>query len=109
MPTFQSIEATAMGASIHVRLRLDRPRALAWQVLDPTTGALLSDGERREAGGEMDLCVDLPPEDGPYRLHVAPQDDGDRILLIDASITGGLVKIETPRGVSLSALRRSRF
>src|SRR5580704_6061896 len=75
MPKFSAIEVESEGASIHVRLRLDRPRALAWQVLDPVTGTLLLDGKCPDAGGaDIDLRVVLPPEDGPYRLQLAPED-----------------------------------
>ena len=46
----------AEGASIRVRLRLDWPRVLAWQVLDPVTGALFSDGLVAEARGAETRC-----------------------------------------------------
>jgi lipopolysaccharide transport system permease protein len=108
MPIFQAIEAVAEGASIRVRLRLDSPRALAWQVLDPVSGALLSDGACSEnRGSEVEVNVALPPEDGPYRVQLSPQGDRDRVVLIDASIAAGHLQIEPSRTVSLAALRRA--
>jgi lipopolysaccharide transport system permease protein len=109
MPSiFQTVEAVADGASIRVHVRLDSPRTLAWQVLDPVTGALLSDGKCPESrGGEVDVRVALPPEDGPYRVQLSPEDDRDRVVLIDASIAAGRLMIETSRTASLAALRRA--
>src|SRR5579862_9376357 len=90
MPIFQAVEAAAEGAAIRVRLRLDRPRALAWQVLDPVTGALLSEGVSPQSRTEqVDMGVPMPPEEGAYRVQVAPQDVPDRVVLIDASIEMG--------------------
>ena len=50
-------------------------------MLDPATGALLSEGEWPEtpAVPDVDLRVALPPEDGPYRVQVAPVEDRGRI------------------------------
>jgi lipopolysaccharide transport system permease protein len=115
MPIFQSVEATVEGASIRVRLCLDKPRALAWQVLDPVTGALLSDGrssgKHDGEGTESDAAIQvlIPPEDGPYRVQVSPEEDRDRVVLIDASMEDGRLEIEPSRTVSLAALRRARF
>ena len=110
MPVFQAVEATVEGSSIRVRVRLDKPRALAWQVLDPETGALLSDGRASEAhGAEAAVQVILPPEDGPYRVQLSPEQDRDRVVLIDASMEGGRLEIEPSRTVSLAALRRARL
>jgi lipopolysaccharide transport system permease protein len=108
MPKLQAVEATPDGASLRVRLRLDRPSALAWQVLDPATGAILADGESSQGGGDVELPVILPPEDGPYRIQIASTGDRDRIILIDASITGGQMEADAPRSVSAGALRRAR-
>lgn len=110
MPIFQAVEAAAEGASLRVRLRLDKPRAVAWQVVDPVTGALLLDGRSPEDGGiEAAVQVVLPPEDGPYRVQLSPEDHRDRVVLIDASMAGGNLEIEPARSVSLAALRRARF
>lgn len=110
MPIFQAVEATAEGGSIRVRLRLDRPRALAWQVLDPVTGALLADGRASETrGADAAVQVVLPPEDGPYRIQLSPEEDRDRVVLIDASMAAGRLEIEPARSVSLAGLRRARL
>ena len=109
MPIFQAVEAKAEGATIRVRVRLDTPRALDWQVLDPVTGALLSDGECSEKrGSEVDVQIVLPPEDGPYRVQLSPRGDRDRVVLIDASIADGRLAIEPSRTASLAALQRAR-
>src|SRR5580704_10158478 len=107
-PIFQTVEAVADGASIRVHLRLDSPRRLAWQVLDPVTGALLSDGKCSEGrGSEVEVNVLLPPEDGPYRVQLSPEDDRDRVVQIDALIAAGRLQIEPSRTASLAALRRA--
>ncbi len=100
MSKLQAIDAIPEGASIRIRLRLDQPRPLAWQVLDPITGALLSEGTCAESGSEVTVHIVLPPEDGPYRIQLAPEDDRDRVVLIDAAIAGGRLEIDPSRAAS---------
>ena len=110
MATLRAVEAKSEGDSIHVRLRMDPPGPLAWQVLDPLTGALLGDGERAQAREpEVELTVALPPEDGPYRLQVSPEDGSGRVVFIDAFVHGGRLAVEATKASSMGALRRARF
>lgn len=110
MTTFQAVEAKPEGDSIRIRLRMDRPGPLAWQVLDPSTSALLADGERAQAHEpEVELTVPLPPEDGPYRVQIAPEDGSGRVVFIDASVRGGTLAVQTAKASSMGALRRARF
>lgn len=110
MPKFETVEAKPEGAAIRVRLRLDAPCALDWQVLDPSTGAVLSEGAWLDASHrDVEMPVALPPEDGPYRVQIAGAENRRRLVLIDATIHEGRIGVEGARAVSASALRRSRF
>ena len=110
MAKFEAIDARPEAGLIRVRLRMEQPGALAWQVLDPATGALLADGERAEVREpEVDLTVALPPEDGPYRVQVAPEDSSGRVVFIDASVSAGRIAVQLPRSSSTAALRRARL
>jgi homopolymeric O-antigen transport system permease protein len=110
MAKFEAVEATREGQAIRLRFRLDRPGVVGWQVYDPATGAFLFEGEWSEVRDSMvDLRVALPQEDGPYSVRVAPVEDRERFILVDAHKAGGKLEIEPPRVVSESALRRARF
>jgi len=113
VPRFHDVEASSDGlsqvATVRLRFRLDQPCALSWQVLDPATGAILSEGERAEMlGSDVDLRVNLPPEDGPYRLQVSPAQDRGRLVLIDGRIAEGRLSLDAPRLASASGLRLAR-
>ncbi len=109
MAAIEAIDASAEGPSVRVRLRLEAPSSITWQVLDPLTGMLLLDGRHSQNGREVDVQVVLPPEDGAYRLQLAPEDDRSRVVLIDASLSDGRLELQPSRTVSLSALRRARL
>lgn len=109
MAAIEAIDAVAEGACIRVRLRLEAPRAIAWQVLDPVTGMLLLDGRHSQNGRDVNMSVALPPEDGAYRVQLASEDDRSRVVLIDASLDQGRLAIQPSRTVSLAALRRDRL
>jgi lipopolysaccharide transport system permease protein len=95
---------------MRLRLRLDRPCALSWQVLDPATGAILAEGERAETpGSDADLRVALPPEDGPYRVQITPVADRSSVVLVEARIAEGTLHLDAPRVASASGLRLARF
>jgi len=109
MARFQEVRATSESGSVRLVCRLDRPGALGWQVLDPATGAILSEGERPEVpSSDVDLRVALPPEDGPYRVQVAAAQDRGRMILVDARIAGGMLELDPPRVASASGLRMAR-
>ncbi len=97
MPRFQAVEAASDGlaeaATVRLRFRLDQPCALNWQVLDPATGAILSEGERPQMpGSDVDFRIALPPEDGQYRLQVSPVEDRGRLVLIDGAHCRGAIE-----------------
>jgi lipopolysaccharide transport system permease protein len=111
MAKFEAVEAAAEDTDIRLRFRLEQPAVLGWQVFDPATGAFLFEGQAAEAGtggSKVDLRVALPPEDGPYRVQVAPVEDRERFILIEAVIEGGELQIGEPRVATRSALRRAR-
>ena len=91
------LEAVADGAAIHLRLRLDQPGVIGWQLCDPSTGAFLQEGEWSEVQGrEADLRIPLPAEEGAYSVQVAPVEDRTRFIAIDAVVGAGV-----PGGVRL--------
>jgi lipopolysaccharide transport system permease protein len=108
---FAAIEATQEGSTIHLRFRLDVPRTVGWQVFDPVSGAFLFEGQWIEAGDtSVDLRVELPGDDGPYRVQVAPVDDRRRFILLEARVTNGRLQISAPPRVeSTASLRRERL
>jgi lipopolysaccharide transport system permease protein len=113
MARFRAVEATSEGALVspaaRLRFRLDRPCPLCWQVLDPATGAILSEGEWAETPGpDVDLRVALPPEDGPYRLQISPAEDRSRMILVEARMGGGRLELDAPRVASAAGLRLAR-
>jgi lipopolysaccharide transport system permease protein len=108
MAKFQEVVAVREDPAIRLRFRLDEPRVLGWQVFDPATGAFLSEGQWPEPRGpQVDLAVSLPAQDGPYRVHVAPIEDRERFILIEARVSGGSVEVGSPRVASRGGLRRA--
>lgn len=109
MARFDGVEAAREGSGIRLRFRLEQPCVLGWQVFDPATGAFLFEGQSADArDAAVDIRVDLPAEDGPYRVQVAPVADRDRFILIEAHIQDGELHVDTPRVASQAALRRAR-
>lgn len=113
MVRFADVEAASEDSGIRLRFRLDQPRVLGWQVFDPATGAFLFEGQCAEPLGSalglsVDLRVALPAEDGPYRVQVAPVEDRERFILIEARVAGGKLHLDAPRIASAPALRRAR-
>ena len=110
MARFDTIDAAAEGGAIRLRFHIDAPGAIGWQVFDPVSGAFLFEGQWpdvREA--DMDLRLELPRDDGPYRVQVAPVEDRERFILIEARMAGGRVDMDAPRVASLAAMRRARW
>src|SRR5579871_4986118 len=98
MARFEAVEARAEGCSVRVKFTLDAPAVVGWQLYDPASGAYLSEGEWSEANGaRVDLRVELPFGDGPYRVQVAPVADRARFVLIDAELSGAGGAIQPPR------------
>ncbi len=110
MATFRAVEAEAEGGAIHLRFEWDATGVIGWQLFDPATGAFLYEGEWSEVSGrDVDLRVTLPPEEGPYRVQVAPVADRARFISIDAEVGAGQVAIGAPRVESTSAQSRARL
>jgi lipopolysaccharide transport system permease protein len=109
--TFGAIQVSQEGSSIRLRFSIDAPQTIGWQVFDPASGVFLFEGEWFEArDSNIDLRLDLPADDGPYRVHVAPVKDRDRFILLEAEVHGGTATIQAPpRIASASALRRQRL
>ena len=108
MAQFASIQATPEGSGIRLRFKLGTPGTIGWQVFDPTSGAFLFEGEWIEShANNIDLRLNLPADDGPYRVQVAPVEDRERFILIDARVTNGSVEMTSPR-VASSDCRRTR-
>jgi lipopolysaccharide transport system permease protein len=110
MARFQNVEATREHSAIRLRFRLDRPYVLGWQAFDPATGVFLFEGEWSGVNGpNVDLSLVLPPQDGPYRVHVAPVEDRERFILIEARMSGGQIEMDASRVASAAGLRRARW
>lgn len=110
MARFTTITAAVEQRDIAVRFTIDAPAAMGWQISDPETGAFLFEGEWSEPHDpKAALRVALPEEDGPYRVQIAPVDNRDRFILIDAHVHHGQVEMSPPRVVTRSALRRERL
>ena len=105
-----NVEAVAEGAAIHLRFHVDQPGVIGWQLYDPSTGAFLQEGEWSQVEGrEADLRITLPPQEGAYRVQVAPVEDRARFIAIDARVGAGTLKIGTPRVVTAASVRRARI
>ncbi len=106
MARFDSLQAQIEDGAIRVHFELDAPCVVGWQIFDPDTGAFLFEGEWREIDAKKcDLRVILPQDDGFYRVHVAPVEDRDRFVLIDARVASGELEMSPPRVSTVSALR----
>lgn len=101
------------------------PVALAYQILDGDTGALLIDGQRQPisadlpAGGETraEISVPLPPENGLYRVLISPVEEhvawffeqGGECLTVDAEIHGDQVAVRQTRRSTAASRAWERF
>jgi len=109
MADFQNLAARQQGHSIHVDFELDRPCVVGYQIYDPATGAFLFEGQWREIHDRrVALDIEIPPDDGPYRIQVAPVDDRARFVQIDAEVHAGALEMKPPRISTQTALRRER-
>ncbi len=110
MARFQNVGATREDSTIRLQFLLDRPCVLGWQVFDPASGVFLFEGEWAGVRGpDVDVPVVLPPQDGPYRVHIAPVEDRARFILIEARMAGGQIEMDAPRLASAAGLRRARL
>ena len=110
MPKFASIQATPDNTAIRLRFRIDAPATIGWQVFDPFSGVFLFEGEWFDARStDVDLRLDLPRGDGPYRVQIAPVEDRERFILIEARVLNGKLEMEAPRVASAKSLRRERL
>lgn len=110
MARYRGIAATVEGREIHVRFELDAPCVVGWQIYDPLTGAFLFEGEWHQLRDtHADLCVELPAEDGPYRVQLAPVEDRDRFIVIEARVSEGSAEVAPPRVETAARLRRERL
>src|SRR5579863_2983939 len=110
MAKYEQVEAAPQDLSIHLQFKLDKPAVLGWQAFDPVTGVFLCEGEWSGVyGPAVDLSMALPPQDGPYRVHIAPVANRDRFIMIDARIADGQIEMDAPRVASAAGLRRERL
>src|SRR5579883_1890443 len=104
---FENLIAKRDGQSIRVRFDVEQPCVVGYQIYDPDTGAFLFEGEWREVHDcKVDLEVAVPADDGPYRIQVAPVENRERFVLIDARVHEGTHEVETPRVATEARLRR---
>ncbi len=122
---YREVEAQAepAGHRVRVRFRLEHdggalPTLLGWQIYDPVSATFLQEGEWTPLeSAQADVRVELPAENGPYRLYVSPIADGNQWLyargapfvILDATVRDGTVEIAPARVTTLAALRRESF
>ena len=116
---YHELHAAPAGPySIEVRFRLEANGAgeAGWQIYDPESGRFITEGQwlRVEKDGGVRLSIELPPQDGHYRVYVSPRAAGDWLfargdafVVVDATLVGGEVSIDAARVTTLGALRRS--
>jgi len=110
MAQFSAVKATQEGSAIRLLFSIDSPGVIGWQVFDPASGAFLFEGEWSEAReSAVALRIDLPNDDGPYRVQVAPVEDRERFILIDARVANGELQVTSPRIASTGEMRRERL
>lgn len=111
------------GRRIRLRFRLERsggalPKLLGWQIYDPLSATFLQEGEWTPLDSDQaDLQVELPEENGPYRLYVSPIGEGNQWLytrgapfvIVDATVRDGTMEVAPARVTTLGALRRESF
>lgn len=108
MASYRAVSAALEEGAIRVRFESDARGIIGWQLFDPATGAFLSEGEWTESQGATSLRITLPPEEGAYRVQLAPVEDRERYIVIDAEVGEGRLAITQPRVVTASAERFSR-
>jgi lipopolysaccharide transport system permease protein len=109
MAKFEALQAEVSGTSIELSFSTDSTGVLGWQVFDPETGAFLFEGEWTETRtNPVQIRVNLPAEEGPYRVRVAPVEDRSRFIQIDARVEDSRLQMDPPSITSAAALRLSR-
>jgi lipopolysaccharide transport system permease protein len=87
-----------------------------WQIYDPATGRFITEGQwvRLDGDRRLDLHIELPEQDGAYRVYVSPRGHGewlfargDSFVVIDAIVSNATAIVEKARVTTLGALRRA--
>jgi len=93
---------------IRVGFELETPSEVRWRIIDPVSGALLSESEWiAHSRTQVDLKVGIPGDEGDYRVEVGPP--GDRFVLLDVRVNDGRVAVSAPKVSSVSGLRFERL
>lgn len=114
MTNFHNIATTVDDGTIRVDFEFSAPEAagcqVGWRIFDPSTGALLFEGEPAEIRGtKATVHVPLPDQDGPYCVQVAPVGARARFIVVDAHLNSGRLEISPPRVTTARALRWGQF
>ena len=116
--SFRQPSAEPAGLSVHVKMLvsdLSSGAALGYLVLDPVTGAMIEDGGRAGLPGGADgavhgeIVVELPEEDGWYRVLISPVEEGvawlyqqgSDALVMDVEVKAGAAHIIELRNTCL--------
>ncbi|HUQ95605.1 MAG TPA: ABC transporter permease [Bryobacteraceae bacterium] len=99
--------------------------SIGWQIYDPDTGIFISEGEwlplERDVppGSSANVSIDLqlPPENGQYRIYVSPLDpkkgwlytQGEPLVVIDTEVRNGAIQVLSNRSTTLRRLRWHNF
>jgi lipopolysaccharide transport system permease protein len=128
---FGDLRADSSGLHVDVRFLLEnrsddvwRRRdgfSLGWQLFEPEGGTSIAEGGRQDLGDELrpgearaaSVGVQLPEEDGRYRVYVSPLTEDGRhcwldwpFVLLDAVVESGAARVERLEVTTLGALRR---
>jgi lipopolysaccharide transport system permease protein len=93
---------------------------IGYHIFDPANGMLIVDGPRvpldvaPDAGAPVELSVELPEEDGRYRVFISPlrenvcwfYESGWLFVAVDAEVENGVARIERARQITWPALAR---
>jgi lipopolysaccharide transport system permease protein len=128
--SYSDAHVVAAGRTLAVKaiVRNESPEAwracdgfgIGYHIFDPANGMLIIDGPRiplEAAPGEparLEIAVELPEEDGPYRVFVSPMREdvcwfyerGWHFLEIEAAVENGSARIERTRAVNRRTLAR---
>ncbi|MCB9384740.1 MAG: ABC transporter permease [Bryobacterales bacterium] len=118
---YRNVDVALDERTLHIHARLDNlsdqdwtnGEVLSWQIYDAETDALLEDGPRQalfvpaEQAAEAAVCIQLPADDGAYRVFVSPLNEGsgwfyergEPFVLIEAQVAKGETNV-TRCGVS---------
>lgn len=122
---FHRLDAATDGRTIAVSFELDNRapgewNAVGWQIYDPGTSTFITEGNWTPIDAAPDRVsteIALPEQDGPYRVYVSLLNEqrgwnyaqGGPLIIIEASLENGAVRLHEADITTLARLRRRLF